>query len=126
MSKPDTSTTDDTHSFADSADDYQTVLRIVDHNTGHKQPPMASRSSILQTAVDSAGLDSQTVHAKLGAAEQNGDLVTLRVGRTTKVARRTDAALRAIIAAENAKPPAERNEELMDTVRDLIREVGSE
>lgn len=74
MSKPDTSTTDDTHSFAESHDDYEKVLSVVKHNTGHAQPAMASRSSILQTAVSPDGLDSDTVHAKLGAADRNDDL----------------------------------------------------
>lgn len=65
-------TTDD-HSRAESRERYETILAIVAHNTGGRQPPLASKRAIL-TSAGHAGIDGMAARRTLEAAVANDDL----------------------------------------------------
>jgi len=55
---------------------YETVLRCVDFNSGHKQPPLAKRSAIIQSVHTSGHgrYSLEETHRAIQAARSNGDL----------------------------------------------------
>lgn len=59
---------------ADRREAYERILRIVEHNTGGKQPAMATVTSVTQIAAE-AGVDEP--RKRLRAAVENDDVVVL-------------------------------------------------
>ncbi|WP_265109198.1 hypothetical protein [Halosolutus halophilus] len=59
---------------------YEAVLRAVDYNSGHRQPPLAKQSSVIQT-LHAAGYGHyglEELHRAITAALSNGDLFRAR------------------------------------------------
>jgi len=56
-------------------DEYETLLGIVEHNTGGRQPALARISSVKQTAI-AAGVTAP--RSRLQAAVENDDLLRIR------------------------------------------------
>lgn len=59
---------------ADRRQEYQTVLRVIELNTGGKQRPMAPMRSIRKIC-GYGGIDTETVDKRVQAAVENGDLL---------------------------------------------------
>jgi len=87
--------------------EYETVLRIVEHNTGGRQPALARIPSVQQTAIQ-AGVTAP--RSRLQAAIEQGDLLRLR----DRVVRTTEPDLRDALG--------EINEQRQDVV-DALEEV---
>lgn len=62
---------------------YERAISAVDHNSGHIQPPLASKPSVIGT-LQRAGYGLEETHRALTAARRNGDLFQAqdREGRT--------------------------------------------
>ncbi len=91
-------------------DEYETLLGVVEHNTGGKQPALARIPSVKQTALQ-AGVTAP--RSRLQAAVENGDLLRLR----DRVVRTTEEDLRDALG--------ELNEHII-TVADALEEVDDE
>ena len=55
---------------------YEALIRAVDHNSGHRQPPLAKQSSVIGT-LHTAGYGRyglEELHKAITAARRNGDL----------------------------------------------------
>lgn len=55
---------------------YEAVIRAVDHNSGHKQPPLAKKTSVIGTlhAAGYGRFGLEELHKAITAARRNGDL----------------------------------------------------
>ena len=62
---------------------YEAAVRVADYNSGHLQPPLASKPSVIGT-LNRAGYGLEEIHRALTAARRNGDLFQAedRDGRT--------------------------------------------
>lgn len=59
-----------------SKDCYEAVIRVVDYQSGHMQPPLAKQSSVLGTMHASHGIYSlEEIHSAIVAGLANGDLI---------------------------------------------------
>ncbi|GAB3669506.1 hypothetical protein [Halopiger thermotolerans] len=52
---------------------YERAIRATDFNSGHMQPPLASKPSVIGT-LQRAGYGLEEIHRALTAARRNGDL----------------------------------------------------
>ncbi|WP_226041590.1 hypothetical protein [Natrinema sp. DC36] len=52
---------------------YERAISAVDHNSGNKQPPLASKPSVVGT-LNRAGFGLEEIHRAFTAARRNGDL----------------------------------------------------
>ncbi|QLK25432.1 hypothetical protein HYG81_15280 [Natrinema zhouii] len=52
---------------------YERAIRAVDFNSGHRQPPLASKPSVVGT-LNRAGYNLEEIHRAFAAAQGNGDL----------------------------------------------------
>lgn len=52
---------------------YERTVRAVDYNSGHRQPPLASKPSVIGT-LNRAGFGIEEIHKAIMAARRNGDL----------------------------------------------------
>lgn len=97
-------------SRAERKEEYETLLGVVEHNTGGKQPALARIPSIKQTALQ-AGVTEPTKRTK--AAIEQGDLLRLR----DRVVRTTEEDLKDALG--------ELNEHII-TVADALEEVSDD
>jgi len=98
---------DDDTTRAERKDEYETILRIVEGNTGGKQPALARAASVKQVAI-SAGVTAP--RSRLQAAVENGDVLRIR----DRVVRTTEPDLRDALG--------EINEQRQDVI-DALEEV---
>lgn len=77
-------------------DEYHKLLRIIEYNTGGKQPALISRTSLYVVA-SNAGMDRGHVADRLQAARENGDVLE----SNGKLALATEKSLRAVVGEEN-------------------------
>ncbi len=95
---------------ADRRDEYETLLGIVEHNTGGRQPALARIPSVQQTAIQ-AGVSAP--RSRLQAAVEQGDLLRIR----DRVVRTTEPDLRDALG--------ELNKQRQDVV-DALEEVAGD
>lgn len=81
---------------AERRDEYETLLSIVEQNTGGRQPALARIPSVKQTAIQ-AGVTAP--RSRLQAAVENGDLLRIR----DRVVRTTEEGLRDALGELNAQ-----------------------
>ena len=94
---------DEAPTRAERRDAYESILRIVEYNTGDGGPALAKQTSILLTA-GHAGIGADRARSMIQAAIGNRDLV--RVG--DRIARTDDASLQDVVAEmEGRDPPRE-------------------
>lgn len=86
-----------TEARARRREEYEQVLRIVECNTGGKQPALIARTSLLQLATQ-AGLSIDRARKRIQAAVGNEDLLEWN----GKLARADRESLQAVVAEENA------------------------
>lgn len=101
---------------AERKEQYEQVLRIIEHNTGGDQPALASLTSITQIGRQ-AGIDGEDVLDRLQAARENDDILEWQ-GR---VALATEEGLRAVIGEENQAEYPRR--QLIERCVDMLEEV---
>jgi hypothetical protein len=118
MSKP------DTPDFTDrtTQSDYQTLLELVDeHTTGPDTPALLPCDDL----IDEALAHGLSWSAALGAYSEacDSDIVRLAHDGDLHVVPYTEAALRAVIEAESAKPAPERDTGLIGECNRLVQRL---
>ncbi len=99
---------DDDLSRDDRRDEYETVLGIVEHNTGGRQPALARIPSVQQTAIQ-AGVSAP--RSRLQAAVEQGDLLRIR----DRVVRTTEPDLRDALGELN-----EHRQDVVDALEEVV------
>lgn len=115
MSESDT----DTQARRRRREEYETILRIVEHNTGgvdRPQPALAKRAVIVRLARQ-AGIQHRRARRRIQAAVENDDLLDWH----GELARVDEASLKAVVAEEDAADHPRLG--LIRRCADLIREV---
>ncbi len=85
---------------------YQQVLRTTEHNTGGPDAPQAATITPSQVALHLAAHGPHTatgVKESIQAAREQGDLVALDVAGEQRLARGTEAGLKAVVAEQNCR-----------------------
>lgn len=106
----------------DSEDIYNSVLRVVDHQTSPKQPPGVRPGTVRLVLVAHADIDADGVEKALRRAEDNDDLVAWRDDDgQLRLTRCTESDLKRLLGHFNTElhPPVQACERIATLIREV-------